>query len=141
MKLYLLNVVSAEKKIFKDYIYKMTITGIEGELGIFYGHMALLTTIKPGKISIFKNKSKKNEYIYISGGILEIQPKIVTVLADEAIRGNNIDEKLVLESKKKAEKNISKFPIGDINYVKNLVKLSKEIAKLNIIKLIKKNNL
>ncbi|AZP36232.1 ATP synthase epsilon chain [Candidatus Annandia adelgestsuga] len=139
MKSYLLNVVSIEKQIFKDYINKMTISGSEGELGILHGHVALLTTIKPGKILIFK-KNKK-EYIYVSGGILEIQPKVVTVLADTAIRGKDIDEKLVIKAKREAKEKIINFPIGDINYTKNIIKLSKEMIKLDILKLIKKNKL
>ena len=84
---------------------RKSVTGSEGELGIFPGHAPLLTAIKPGMIRIVKQFGHE-EFIYLSGGILEVQPGSVTVLADTAIRGR-ISTKHEPESKRKAEEHIS----------------------------------
>lgn len=80
------DVVSAEQQMFSGLVEKIRVTGSEGELGIFPGHAPLLTAIKPGMIRIVKQFGHE-EFIYLSGGILEVQPGSVTVLADTAIRG------------------------------------------------------
>ena len=81
---YQLDVVSAEQKMFSGRVEKIQVTGSEGELGIYPGHAPLLTAIKPGMVRIVKEHSEE-EYIYLSGGVLEVQPSVVTVLADTAI--------------------------------------------------------
>lgn len=83
---YHLDVVSAEQQMFSGLVEKIQVTGSEGELGIFPGHAPLLTAIKPGMIRIVKQFGHE-EFIYLSGGILEVQHGSVTVLADTAIRG------------------------------------------------------
>lgn len=83
---YHLDVVSAEQQMFSGLVEKIRVTGSEGELGIYHGHAPLLTAIKPGMIRIVKQHGHE-EFIYLSGGILEVQPGNVTVLADTAIRG------------------------------------------------------
>lgn len=88
---YHLDVVSAEQQMFSGLVEKIQVTGSEGELGIFPGHAPLLTAIKPGMIRIVKQFGHE-EFIYLSGGILEVQPGSVTVLADTAIRGQDLDE-------------------------------------------------
>ena len=82
---YHLDVVSAEQQMFSGLVEKIQVTGSEGELGIYPGHAPLLTAIKPGMIRIVKQHGHE-EFIYLSGGILEVQPGNVTVLADTAIR-------------------------------------------------------
>lgn len=82
---YHLDVVSAEQQMFSGLVEKIQVTGSEGELGIYPGHAPLLTAIKPGMIRIVKQHGHE-EFIYLSGGILEVQPGSVTVLADTAIR-------------------------------------------------------
>ncbi|MGP4123742.1 MAG: F0F1 ATP synthase subunit epsilon [Sodalis sp. (in: enterobacteria)] len=135
-KTYYLDVVSAEKQIFSGLVKKIQITGSEGELGIFPGHAPLLTAIKPGMVRIVKEHGNE-EYIYLSGGILEVQPSTVTVLADTAIRAKNLDEERAIESKRKAEEHINNSH-GDIDYAQASAELSKALAKLRIIELIKK---
>ena len=89
---YHLDVVSAEQQMFSGLVEKIQVTGSEGELGIYPGHAPLLTAIKPGMIRIVKQHGHE-EFIYLSGGILEVQPGNVTVLADTAIRGQDLDGK------------------------------------------------
>lgn len=133
---YHLDVVSAEKKMFSGLVQKIQVTGSEGELGIFPGHAPLLTAIKPGMVRIVKQHGEE-EFIYLSGGILEIQPSVVTVLADTAIRGTDLDEERSLEAKRKAEEHI-RSSHGDIDYAQASAELAKAIAKLRVIELIKK---
>lgn len=103
---YHLDVVSAEQQMFSGLVEKIQVTGSEGELGIYPGHAPLLTAIKPGMIRIVKQHGHE-EFIYLSGGILEVQPGNVTVLADTAIRGQDLDEARAMEAKRKAEEHIS----------------------------------
>ncbi|EKD6724954.1 F0F1 ATP synthase subunit epsilon, partial [Shigella sonnei] len=112
------------------------VTGSEGELGIYPGHAPLLTAIKPGMIRIVKQHGHE-EFIYLSGGILEVQPGNVTVLADTAIRGQDLDEARAMEAKRKAEEHISSSH-GDVDYAQASAELAKAIAQLRVIELTKK---
>ncbi|WP_159566237.1 F0F1 ATP synthase subunit epsilon [Budvicia diplopodorum] len=131
-----LDVVSAENNMFSGEVQKIQVTGSEGELGIFPQHTPLLTAIKPGLIRIVKVNGDE-EFIYLSGGILEVQPTIVTVLSDTAIRGQDLDEARAMESKRKAEEHIRNSH-GDVDYAQASAELSKAIAKLRVIELTKK---
>ena len=132
---YHLDVVSAEKQMFSGLVEKIQVTGSEGELGIFRV-APLLTAIKPGMIRIVKQFGHE-EFIYLSGGILEVQPGNVIVLADTAIRGQDLDEARALEAKRKAEEHI-KSSHGDVDYAQASAELAKAIAKLRVIELTKK---
>ncbi|BAC24155.1 atpC [Wigglesworthia glossinidia endosymbiont of Glossina brevipalpis] len=132
-KFYQLTVISAENFIFSNLVKKSNITGSEGNLGILPGHAPLITKIKPGLIHIISSKNIE-EYIYLSGGILEINSNVVTVLADTAIRGKEIDEKKAIESKKNAEELILKSKERH-EYIRAVIELSKAIAKLRVCKL------
>lgn len=136
---YHLHVVSVEKEIFNGIVRKIQVSGIEGEMGIFPGHSPLITSIKPGILKIFKT-SNYIEYMYLSGGILEIQHDIVTILADTIIRAEELDEKKAQESKRLAEEKIKHMRHGDrnIHYIKIVAEMSKAIAKLRLIELAKK---
>lgn len=136
---YQLKVVSAEGGLFSGEVQRIRVTGIEGELGIYPGHTPLLTTIKPGMIGIVKVNGDE-EFIYLSGGILEVQPKVVTVLADTAIRGQDLDEAKAIESKRQAEEHIRNSH-GDIDYATASAELSKAIAKLQVIELTRRKML
>ncbi|WP_038499481.1 F0F1 ATP synthase subunit epsilon [Candidatus Palibaumannia cicadellinicola] len=136
VKTYYLDVVSAEQQIFSGLVEKIQVTGSEGELGIFPGHTPLLTQIKPGMIRIIKEYGQE-EYIYLSGGILEVQFNNVTVLADTAIRGQDLDEAKAIESQRKAKDHMKNLS-NNINYAHASAELSKAIAKLRVIKLTKK---
>lgn len=131
-----LDIVSLEKRIFSGEVKKIRVSGSEGELGIYPGHVQLLSIIKPGMIYIF-HKDKKEECIYISGGILEVQPNTVSVLADTAIRAIHLNRENILKAKKEAEENIDN---NNIKMKKNdiLLKISKEIAKLRVLEMMDK---
>ncbi|MGK2959661.1 MAG: F0F1 ATP synthase subunit epsilon [Candidatus Malihini olakiniferum] len=133
---YHLDVVSAEQEIFSGLVQKIQVTGSEGELGVYPGHAPLLAAIKPGMVRIVKQHGEKN-YIYLSGGVLEVQPNSVTVLSDTAIRGQDLDEAHALESKRKAEEHIRNSH-GDVDFAQASAELSKAIAKLRVIELTKR---
>jgi F-type H+-transporting ATPase subunit epsilon len=132
-----LDIVSLKKRIFSGVVKKIRISGSEGELGIYPGHTQLLTIIKPGGIYISHIENKKKEYIYVSGGILEVQPSIVSILADVAIHAIHLDRERILQTKKHAEENINrqntKIKKNDV-----LLKISKEIAKLRVFEMMDK---
>lgn len=101
-----LDIVSAEREIFSDQVEAAFITADLGELGIYPGHTQLLTTLKPGNVrALLPNKSE--EVFFINGGMLEVQPFVVTVIADTAIRARDIDEKAAIEAKALAERKLS----------------------------------
>lgn len=133
---YHLDVVSAEKQMFSGLVQNIQVTGSEGELGIFPGHAPLLTAIKPGMVRIVKQHGEE-EFIYLSGGILEVQPSVVTVLADTAIRGTDLDEARALEAKRRAEERIHSSH-GDVDYAQASAELAKALAKLRVIELTRK---
>ena len=129
-----LIIVSAERKIFEGAVKQIQATGVEGELGILPNHTPLMTAIKPG---IVKFTLGNEEVIYVSGGFLEVQPKVVTVLADVAIRGSELDADRIREAKRKAEENIVNHAV-DVDHDLLVAKLSKELAKLRAYELTEK---
>ena len=136
MSTFNLTVVSAEYKIFSGSVKSIQARGIEGELGILAGHIPLLTAIKPGIVKITLENGNE-EVIYVSGGFLEVQPNLVTVLADVAIRGIELDENRILAAKRKAEENIVSRS-SDANHELLTAKLSRELAKLRAYELTEK---
>ncbi|AWX16084.1 F0F1 ATP synthase subunit epsilon [Mergibacter septicus] len=135
MKTFDLTVVSAEKKLFSGKVSSIQVSGIDGELGILAGHTPLLTAIKPGIVKIVSDNQE--EVIYVSGGFLEVQPNIVTVLADTAIRGAELDQERILAAKRQAEENIKNHH-KDEDYTVMAAKLEKELAKLRAYELTEK---
>ena len=131
-----LTIVSAERKIFEGEVKQIQATGVEGELGILPGHTPLLTAIKPGIVK-FILQDGNEDVIYVSGGFLEVQPNIVTVLADVAIRGSELDTERIREAKRKAEENIVSHA-SDVDHDLLVAKLSKELAKLRAYELTEK---
>ena len=131
-----LTIVSAERKIFEGQVKQIQATGVEGELGILPGHTPLLTAIKPGIVK-FILQDGNEDVIYVSGGFLEVQPNIVTVLADVAIRGSELDADRIREAKRKAEENIVSHA-SDVDHDLLVAKLSKELAKLRAYELTEK---
>ena len=97
------DVVSAEELIYSGEAEFVALPGEAGELGIHPRHTPLITRIRPGEVRIKPAGSADEELIFVAGGILEVQPKVVTVLADTAIRGHDLDEAKALEAKKHAE--------------------------------------
>ncbi|OOF09505.1 MULTISPECIES: F0F1 ATP synthase subunit epsilon [Salinivibrio] len=130
-----LDVVSAERQLFSGRAEHIQVTGSEGELGIHAGHTPLLTAITPGMVRIVKLGGSE-EIIYLSGGTLEVQPGTVTVLADTAIRGEELDQAKAEEAKRRAEERIHNQH-GDIDFAQAASDLAKAIAKLRVIELTK----
>ncbi|GLX78479.1 ATP synthase epsilon chain [Thalassotalea insulae] len=131
-----LNVVSAEESLFSGAIESLQITGSEGELGIMPGHAPLLTSLKPGMARIVK-KGGDEEVIYISGGMLEVQPNQIIVLADVATRGADLDEQAAQEAKQRAEEHLNAHG-DDVNYAEAAAELARAVAKLRVIQAAKK---
>ena len=126
-----LDVVSAEEAIFSGDVEAIQVTGSEGELGIHPGHAPLLTNIRPGMVRLVQNG--KEEFIYIAGGTLEIQPNTVTVLADTAIRANDLDESGAEEAKRHAEEMIAN-PSADFDHKAASIQLEEALAQLRLIR-------
>ena len=98
-----IDVVSAEQSIYSGEAVFVVLPGEAGELGIYPRHTPLITRIKPGSVRIQPAGGGEENLIFVAGGILEVQPTMVTVLADTAIRGHDLDEAKALEAKKRAE--------------------------------------
>ena len=130
-----LDVVSAEKRIFSGLVETFQVTGSEGELGIFHGHTPLLTAIKPGMVRIVKQHGHE-EIVCISGGMVEVQPGSATVLADTAIRAEELDAAKAEEAKRRAEEKIQNQH-GDMDFAQAASELAKAIAQLRVIELTK----
>mgnify|MGYP001374932858 FL=1 len=97
-----LEIVSAETAIFSGEATMVVAPGKDGDLGIAPKHTPLLTTLRPGEVEVHKDGEDK-EYIYVTGGILEVQPHMVTILADSATHSDELDEEAALEAKNQAE--------------------------------------
>lgn len=100
------DIVSAEAEIFRGDVAMLVASGEMGELGIVANHAPLITKLKPGQIRV-KLENGEEQFYYVSGGILEVQPQVVTVLADTALRATEIDEGAALAAKQEAEQAIS----------------------------------
>ncbi|MCT8982469.1 F0F1 ATP synthase subunit epsilon [Shewanella algae] len=132
-----LDIVSAESKIFSGPVAHLQVTGSEGELGIMPGHTPLLTNIKPGMARIVKQNGQE-EVFYLSGGLLEVQPNSVSVLADVVMRADEIDEQAAVEAKRRAEAHMADAG-ADFDYAAAAIELAKAVAQLRVVETIKKN--
>jgi len=131
------DVVSAEESIFSGLAEVVVVPGEMGELGIYPRHTALMTRIKPGSVRIKRPDQEQEELIFVSGGMLEVQPNVVTILADTAIRGADLDEARALEAKQAAEE-VIKNRTADIDYAQAQAELAEAIAQLAAIKHLRK---
>ena len=107
------DVVSAEELIFSGPAEFVVLPGVVGELGILPGHAPLLTQIKPGAVRMKLPGAEAEEFVFVQGGFLEVQPQHVTVLADTAIRARDLDEVAALEAKKSAEEAMQNKTSGE----------------------------
>jgi len=130
------DVVSAEAQIFSGLAEFVALPGESGELGILPGHMPLMTRIKPGAVRI-KLPDSKEEVVFVAGGMLEVQPGLVTVLADTAIRGADLDQAKALEAKKKAEEALADRR-SELDYARAQAELAAAIAQLAVIDQLRK---
>jgi F-type H+-transporting ATPase subunit epsilon len=123
------DVVSAEEQIFSGEAEFVALPGESGELGIYPMHTPLITRIRPGAVRIKVAGRSDEEFVFVAGGILEVQPKGVTVLADTAIRGADLDEAKAQEAKRKAEE-LMLNKDSQIDYAKAQAELATAIAQL-----------
>ena len=131
------DVVSAEESIFSGLAEMVIVPGQMGELGIYPRHAALLTRIKPGSIRIKRPDQVEDELIYVSGGMIEVQPNVVTILSDTAIRGKDLDEARALEAKQAAEEAMRNRS-SDIDYAQAESELVNAIEQLKVIQQLRK---
>jgi F-type H+-transporting ATPase subunit epsilon len=123
------DVVSAEEQIFSGEAEFVALPGESGELGIYPMHTPLITRIRPGAVRIKVPGRSDEEFVFVAGGILEVQPKGVTVLADTAIRGADLDEAKAQEAKRQAEE-LMLNKESQIDYAKAQAELAAAIAQL-----------
>ncbi|MBT9460441.1 MAG: F0F1 ATP synthase subunit epsilon [Rugosibacter sp.] len=131
------DVVSAEGSIFSGLAEFVALPGESGELGILPGHVPLITRIKPGTVRI-KLPHDKEELIFVAGGLLEVQPGLVTVLADTAIRGADLDQAKAQEAKRRAEEALVNRSAA-LDYARAQAELSEAIAQLSAIERLRKH--
>jgi F-type H+-transporting ATPase subunit epsilon len=127
------DVVSAEQAIFSGEAHFVVLPGEVGELGIYPKHTPLITRIKPGAVRIQRADNNEEEFVFIAGGILEVQPDMVTVLADTAIRGRDLDEakaNAALAAAEEARTNAK----GDIDFAKATSEVAMLMAQLAAIR-------
>jgi len=126
------EVVSAEKEIFSGEATMLIATAEGGELGIYPQHTPLLTNLNPGDVRV-QTSDGEEQVIYVSGGILEVTPKKITVLSDTAIRADDLDEAAALEAQRKAEQAL-KDSNADIDYARAKAELAQAAAQLQALK-------
>ena len=126
------EVVSAETEISSGEASMLIATAGSGELGIYPNHTPLLTNLKPGDVRV-QTPDGEEQVIYVSGGILEVTPKKVTVLSDTALRADDIDEAAALEAQKKAEQAL-KDSNADIDFARAKAELAQAAAQLQALK-------
>src|SRR5262245_30834848 len=122
------DIVSAEEEIFSGLVEMLVATGEMGELGVTYGHAPLLTSLVPGPVRIVTQDGQERIF-YVSGGFLEVQPGVVTILADTAIRADDVDEAAAEEARKEAEHALAN-QTGDFDYGRASAQLAEAAAQL-----------
>jgi len=131
-----LDIVSAEKELFSGRVEVVVAPAIMGEVGIHARHTPLLTPLKAGEVHITKQNGDE-EYIYVSGGMMEVQPSTVTILSDTAVRAQDLDEAAAMQAKQAAEEAI-KDREGNMDIAEAQSKLLEAVAQLRMIERIRK---
>lgn len=131
------DVVSAEQSIYSGIAEFVAVPAEMGELGIYPRHAPLITRLKPGSVRMKVPNKAEEELVYVSGGILEIQPGVITILSDTAIRGHDLDETKALEAKQRAEEAMGNRA-ASMDYAKAQVELAEAIAQLQAIQKLRK---
>jgi len=130
------DIVSAESEIFSGEIEMLVATGKGGDLGIAHGHAALLSQLNPGPIRIIKENGEEELY-YVGGGMLEVQPNVVTVLADTAVRADDVDEAAALAAQESARQALLDQS-SEIDYTAAAAALAEAAARLRTVQQIRK---
>ncbi|MFM9835813.1 MAG: F0F1 ATP synthase subunit epsilon [Methylophilaceae bacterium] len=132
-----IEVVSAEAEIFSGLAEFVVAPAKAGEVGIYPNHAPMITTIKPGALRIKQSGQAEETLIFISGGMLEVQPGLITVLADTAIRGGDLDEAKAVAAKAAAEEAM-KNRTSDMDYAKAQAELAEAVAQIQAIQKFRK---
>lgn len=132
------DIVSAEEEIFSGLVEMVIAAGTEGDVGIAYGHAPLLTGLKPGPVRVIKQDGNE-EVFFVSGGYLEVQPYAVTLLADTALRADDMDEASALEAKREAEQALANQS-SDFDYSRASAQLAEAAARLRTIQAMRKKS-
>ena len=131
-----LNIVSAENEIYSGTVTQVFAPAEMGEVGIMPRHAPMLSTLKPGVVRVISQEDEEQTF-FVSGGILEIQPHVVTILSDTALRATDIDESAALEAKARAEAAM-KDKASDMDYAKAKTELVEAVAQIEALKKIRK---
>jgi len=129
------DIVSAEEAIFSGAVDMVIATGSMGDLGVSAGHSALLTGLKPGPVRVLSGEDE--QVYYVSGGFLEVQPQAVSILADTAVRADDLDEAAALEAQKQAEQAVANQS-GEMDYSRATAELAAAAAQLRTLQQVKK---
>ena len=132
-----IDVVSAEASIFSGEAEFVVAPASAGEVGIYPNHAPMITTVKPGALRIKLPNTNDETLIFISGGLLEVQPGLITVLADTAVRGHDLDEAKAIAAKEAAEEAM-KNRSSDVDYAKAQAELSEALAQIQAIERLRK---
>ena len=127
-----LDIVSAEHELFSGVAEVVVAPAVSGEVGIYPRHTQMITPLKPGEVRIIKQGGEE-ESIYVSGGILEVQPHVVTILSDTAVRAHDLDEAAAMEAQQRAEQAL-KDKGGDMDEAEALAQLAEAAAQIHLIK-------
>ncbi|MDH5407294.1 MAG: F0F1 ATP synthase subunit epsilon [Gammaproteobacteria bacterium] len=130
------DIVSAETEIFSGVAESLSAPAIMGEVGIYPRHTQMLTPLKPGEVRIVKQGGEE-EAIYVSGGVMEVQPHVVTILSDTAVRASDLDEAAALEAKREAEEAL-KDREGEMELAEAQSQLAQAVAQLRTIEAMRK---
>ena len=130
------DVVSAEQSMFSGLVELVVAAGTMGDVGIAPGHAAMLTELKPGPVMVRKQNGEE-ELFYVGGGFLEVQPNVITVLADSALRAADVDEAKAQEAAREAEKAMANQS-SEFDYTKASLQLSEAAAQLRTIEQLRK---
>ena len=131
------DVVSAEESLFSGLAEFVVVPAEEGDIGVYPRHAPLMAALRPGSVRIQPPDGKEEILIYVSGGLLEIQPHVVSVLSDTAIRSHDLDEAQAMEAKKKAEELMVKRQAA-MDYARAQAELAQAIAQLQAIQRLRK---
>jgi F-type H+-transporting ATPase subunit epsilon len=132
-----IDVVSAEASIFSGEAEFVVAPASAGEVGLYPNHAPMITTIKPGALRIKQANVAEETLIFISGGLLEVQPGVITVLADTAVRGHDLDEAKAIAAKEAAEEAL-RNRTSDIDYATAQAELSEAVAQIQTIERLRK---
>ncbi len=131
------DIVSAEEELFSGEAEMLVAPTVNGEVGIMPKHSQLIATLKPGEVRLSIPDQEETQSIYVSGGVLEVQPHVVTVLSDTAVRAADLDEAAVVEARKRAEDALSDQK-SDIDMARARAELAETLAQLEIIRKLRK---